>query len=307
MERDFFICHASEDKSSIVRPLTNAFQKEGIACWIDEGEIQWGDSITQKVNDGLKISRYVIVVLSTSFMSKNWPKRELFAALNQEASSGEVKVLPLLVGDKVNRDNILRELPLLGDKMYITWDKSPEDVVKAARSRLSTSQVTPKGVVPSGQRVTDVEDIPLPRIRKRFTQRDRDLLLTETYRVTKEYFQRALLRLKDQYTEVDTDLTEIHATKFIAKIYYQGDIKSQSKVWIDGFSSSDGIKYSENRFSIDSDNSFNELIVIEDDGLELKIKMMFGLIGQQPTKAPTTPLEAAEALWKRFSAPLTYL
>ncbi len=86
-----------------------AFEEEGIKCWVDEGEIKWGDSITQKVNDGLKISRFVIVVLSDAFIKKNWPKRELYAALNLEASSGKVKVLPLLVGDKATIEKILQE------------------------------------------------------------------------------------------------------------------------------------------------------------------------------------------------------
>ena len=56
-KRDIFICHASEDKEAIVRPLVESFKQAGISCWYDEAEIKWGDSITQKVNEGLKISR----------------------------------------------------------------------------------------------------------------------------------------------------------------------------------------------------------------------------------------------------------
>src|SRR5208337_2974813 len=96
--RDIFICHAGEDKDEIVRPMVEAFSQSGISCWYDEAEIRWGDSIVQKVNEGLASSRYVVVVFSPAFVQKNWPQRELNAALNQEASAGEVKVLPLLVG-----------------------------------------------------------------------------------------------------------------------------------------------------------------------------------------------------------------
>jgi len=56
--RDIFICHASEDKQAIVRPLVAAFKAQKISCWVDEAEIRWGDSITQKVNEGLAQSRY---------------------------------------------------------------------------------------------------------------------------------------------------------------------------------------------------------------------------------------------------------
>ena len=82
MYRDVFLCHAREDRAPVVRPLATALEQAGISCWYDEAEIRWGDSITQKVNDGLGISRYVIVVLSTAFLEKPWPRRELHAALN---------------------------------------------------------------------------------------------------------------------------------------------------------------------------------------------------------------------------------
>ncbi len=77
LQKDIFICHASEDKSDVVEPLVISLEKAGITYWYDEAEIKWGDSITEKVNEGLKISRYVIVVLSESFIQKNWPQREL--------------------------------------------------------------------------------------------------------------------------------------------------------------------------------------------------------------------------------------
>jgi hypothetical protein len=94
--RDIFICHAGEDKAEIVRPMVEAFSQAGISCWYDEAEIRWGDSITKKVNEGLASSTYVVVVFSSAFVQNNWPQRELNAVLNQEASTGEVKVLPYL-------------------------------------------------------------------------------------------------------------------------------------------------------------------------------------------------------------------
>src|SRR4030065_1402317 len=102
--KDVFICHASEDKPKIVKPLVAAFEREGISCWYDEAEVKWGESIPEKINEGLKISRYVIVVISKSFLSKNWPKRELNSALSIEASTGKERVLPLVVGrDKARK------------------------------------------------------------------------------------------------------------------------------------------------------------------------------------------------------------
>jgi len=94
--RDIFICHAGEDTEAIVRPMVEAINQTGISCWYDEAEIQWGDSITKKVNDGLSMSRYVIVVFSPAFINKNWPQRELNAVLSLEASTGECRLSTLL-------------------------------------------------------------------------------------------------------------------------------------------------------------------------------------------------------------------
>lgn len=136
--KDVFICHASEDKPLVVEPLVNALQQVNISCWYDKVEIKWGDSITQKVDEGLRISRYVIVVLSAAFLNKNWPQRELYSVLNVEASLGEVKILPLIVAkDSKERESIRQQLPLLNDKAYETWNNSTEEIIEALQTRLS--------------------------------------------------------------------------------------------------------------------------------------------------------------------------
>lgn len=140
--RDIFICHASEDKKEIVGPIVETFTEADISVWYDEAEIKWGDSVTQKVNEGLKISRFVIVVLSTSFVKKNWPQRELNAALNIEVSTGEVKVLPLLVGSEMEKREILDRYPLLNDKKYLAWTGNPHEIVKEMNNRLSKRGLT---------------------------------------------------------------------------------------------------------------------------------------------------------------------
>lgn len=128
--RDVFLCHAGEDKAGVLSPLCGALDQGQISYWYDEAEINWGDSVTAQVNRGLAVSRYVIVVLSKHFVGKPWPERELNAALNIESSTGEVKVLPLLVGDGETVQALVRAYPLLNDKRYLVWKGHGEDVVR---------------------------------------------------------------------------------------------------------------------------------------------------------------------------------
>jgi len=134
--KDVFLCHATEDKKEIVRPLCEHLSVAGISCWHDEAEIQWGDSITERINKGLLVSRYVVVVLSPAFLSKKWPQREMNAALSAEASTGDVKVLPLIVGTAEKREEILTRYPLIRDKLYLSWDAGLEAITDALRDRI---------------------------------------------------------------------------------------------------------------------------------------------------------------------------
>jgi len=135
-QRDVFLCHASEDKSSIVEPMKLALEQARISYWYDRAELKWGDSLTGRVNEGLRSSKFVIVVLTKTFLGKHWPQRELYAALNLEASSREVRVLPLLAGTMLERTEILKEFPLLNDKLHLVWDNDANSVVNALLSRL---------------------------------------------------------------------------------------------------------------------------------------------------------------------------
>lgn len=144
--KQFFLCHAGEDKKSVVAPLFKRLVDDGYSVWYDEAEIKWGDSITEKVNWGLSHSKFVIVVLSATFLKKHWPSRELNTALDSEASSGEVRVLPLLVGTAADRDRILSAYPLLADKRYVSWEDGGIDGLVYEISRLAIVHRMPETV-----------------------------------------------------------------------------------------------------------------------------------------------------------------
>src|SRR5262249_20238899 len=64
--------------------------------WIDEAEIKLGDSLIEKITEGIDSVDYVGVVLSPKSVQSEWVKREVDVAMNQEIKGRRVKVLPLL-------------------------------------------------------------------------------------------------------------------------------------------------------------------------------------------------------------------
>lgn len=91
-----FLSHTGADKP-FVRQLRQDLLEHGVPrVWVDEAEIEVGDSLTAKIEEGMQETRYIGVVLSAKSIDAPWVKRELDIALNREISSGEVVVLPLL-------------------------------------------------------------------------------------------------------------------------------------------------------------------------------------------------------------------
>jgi hypothetical protein len=99
-EWDIFISHASEDKPSVVEPLANELKYvHGLRVWYDRWTLKVGDSLRQKIDEGLVSSQYGVVILSQDFFAKEWPQRELDGLFMRETINGGKKViLPVVHG-----------------------------------------------------------------------------------------------------------------------------------------------------------------------------------------------------------------
>jgi hypothetical protein len=131
---DVFICHASEDKANVAERLYEHLDSVGIRCWYDRGEILWGDSIVGKINEGLRCSRFVIVVVSPALLRKTWTTKEMNAALSQEIDSGTTRVLPLMVGSDEEIQQMTNDMAIQRDKRYIRWSGDPLGIERELRA-----------------------------------------------------------------------------------------------------------------------------------------------------------------------------
>lgn len=118
-----------------MRPLAAALGRYGVSCWLDEAEIRVGDHITERVNAGLRGSRFVVVFVTPSFLQRSWPRAELSAAFGMEARKGEVVVLPVLA---IPPEEWLDRFPLLADKLFLSWSEGVESIAHHVAERLGT-------------------------------------------------------------------------------------------------------------------------------------------------------------------------
>lgn len=120
MNWDAFVCHASEDKDSFVRPLVGELVGKGLRIWYDEHTLKVGDSLRRSIDQGLADSDYGIVVLSPSFFRKEWPQKELDGLAAREAVDRKV-ILPVWHG--VSRKKVVEYSPTLADRKAVSSSK----------------------------------------------------------------------------------------------------------------------------------------------------------------------------------------
>ncbi|MEP3209740.1 MAG: toll/interleukin-1 receptor domain-containing protein [Maribacter sp.] len=113
-----FLSHTNTDKP-FVRKLASDLRRFGHTVWIDEAEINIGDSLIGKIREGLDLVDYVAVVLSKASIDSPWVQKEVEIASNREIEEKKVLVLPLIIEDI--------ELPgFLKGKFYGDFSKESE-------------------------------------------------------------------------------------------------------------------------------------------------------------------------------------
>jgi hypothetical protein len=95
---DVFICHASEDKDEVARPLAELLRAQGLDVWYDEFALTIGDSLRRAIDRGLGGSRFGVVILSPAFFAKSWPQRELDGLVTKELAGTDQIILPIWHG-----------------------------------------------------------------------------------------------------------------------------------------------------------------------------------------------------------------
>lgn len=126
---DLFICHASEDKDSVVRPLAESLKSYNVEVWYDEFCLKLGDSIRQAIDNGLSQSRFGVIILSKAFFEKKWPQYELDGLAEIEMRGKDKIMLP--IWHDISHDDVMHFSPSLSNRQAVSTSDGLEKVVKA--------------------------------------------------------------------------------------------------------------------------------------------------------------------------------
>lgn len=116
---DVFVSHAWEDKETFANEFVEELQKLGLCVWYDTSQIKWGDSMRAKIDDGLRKSRFGVVVLSPDYIKegKYWTKAELDGLFQLESINGKM-LLP--VWHNLTKKEVMAYSPIIASKLAMT-------------------------------------------------------------------------------------------------------------------------------------------------------------------------------------------
>lgn len=124
-----FISHRGADTLEAEK-LANEIRNAGHKVWFDNWEINIGDSIVERMNQGLEGAGYLVLCYSSSGVDAPWISREWMSALARQLNGHGVKILPVvLTGGKPPA--------ILTDIQYADlvkdWPKGVADLLKAIK------------------------------------------------------------------------------------------------------------------------------------------------------------------------------
>jgi hypothetical protein len=152
---DAFISHAWEDRE-YSEQLAAGLGSAGIEVWLDTLVLNWGDSLRQNIDNGLKKSRFVIIILSKTFLAKKkWTEYELTSAFALETVN-EKRILPIWHG--ITYEDLKEYSPALTDRLARESDK--HSVSEIANELLIVLGRRPDHAVPIESKLVEPPPIP---------------------------------------------------------------------------------------------------------------------------------------------------
>jgi hypothetical protein len=93
---DVFVSHNGKQKPW-VREFVSHLESLGMQVFFDEVTIEFGEDITQRLEEGLHKSRHIVVVISPDAMTSRWMALEIATAIYLDPSADARRLIPVLL------------------------------------------------------------------------------------------------------------------------------------------------------------------------------------------------------------------
>ena len=286
-------------------------KREGaISAWHDR-KILAGDELNGQIHVRLSDAQVILLLVSPDFLASAYCYDVEMTRAMELHVEGRVRVIPVILrpSDWQASAPFAKLMAVPTDGRAITkWldrDEAWLDVVKQLRTAL------PKPVearaIPNPMALLQPTRGEGPRssnlrIRKEFSDVDRDSFLDEAFEYMARFFESSLEELEKRHSDLQTKFKRIDAQTFTAAVYQNGKAVARCGIRLGGSRGfGGGITFSHDDSA--SANSFNESLSIEVTEQALFLRPLgMGWSGEK--KSQLTFDGAAEYYWEMLMAPL---
>jgi len=314
----FSYSHKDEDLRDQLEVHLAMLKREGvIEAWHDR-KIPAGDEFDRSIDGKLEHADVILLLVSPDFLASPYCYDKEMETAMQRHEEGSARVIPVILRpcDWKNAPfGKLLAAPTDG-KPVTRWPDRDEaflDVVKHIRKAIPAAAAPSVAQHKSAARQPGFGPASEPgprssnlRVRKDFTDADKDRHLDEAFEFMALFFENSLKELEDRNPDVEGRFKRINAQSFSAVIYRNGKEVSRCAIRHGasrGFGG--GITYSSDERSMD--HSFNEQLTVEADEQSLFLKatgMRMWMSGGQKHSDHLTYEGAAEYYWAMLIEPL---
>jgi hypothetical protein len=307
----FSYSHRDEDLRDELEIHLAALKRQGvIETWHDR-RIGAGKDFGSEISEHLEEAQVILLLVSPYFIASDYCYDvELTRAL-QRHEAGTARIIPVIIhpcdwhslafgmlnatpkdGKPIskypNRHDAFLEITVAIRAAAKDFESMSNQITTAAPSGASTSTHRP---------VAEIRSSNL-RVKKTFTQREKDKFEREAYEYIEKYFENSLAELERRNSSIETQFRRVDANQFTATAYFNGNEASSCVIRFQGRGGfMGGITYAYG--SAVGSSGMNESLSVHDDGHTLYLTPL-GMAIRSDDKAQLSLEGAAESFWEMF-------
>jgi hypothetical protein len=280
----FSYSHADEDlRDQLEKQLSMLIRQGVIEPWHDR-RITAGDDFAGAIDSNLEDADIVLLLVSADFLASAYCyDREMARALERH-EEGSARVIPVILRPCDWTSAPFGKLQALPKNATAVtrWpdrDEALLDVVqgirKAAESRVRPVPAAERRPTPTTHDARVRSDVPVRssnlRLRKEFSERDRDRFLQETFEFMARFFENSLAELAARNADIEIGFRQVDANRFTAAIYKNGKAEARCTIFM-GSSFGGGIAFRHGETM--ENNSINESLNVEADDQAMYLRAL---------------------------------
>jgi hypothetical protein len=312
----FSYSHEDEELRNRLEKHLALLKRQGLVeAWHDR-RILAGSELDEAISSNLESANIILLLISADFLASEYCYSKEMTRAMERHDAGFTAVIPVILKPCDWHSAPFGKLlatPKDG-KAVTSWANVEEalaDVAGHIRKRVEDStrkdspavpvrqpQTLTRQAAPAASVVPGVRSSNL-RLKKEFTEHDRDTFLHDSFDLFARFFEGSLAELKQRNPGVQAAFRRIDANTFTATIYEAGKKASESAIRLGGFGGG-GITYSSNASG--QGNSFNDSLSVEVDDQGMYLKPLGFAYGVSDSRM--SPEAAAEHFWATLIRPL---